>query len=105
MTSEELNSRVFSECLGSVFQLQVPGQDPIPLDLIDVSEKDNSPRLEQFSVIFRDPGRRYLPQAIYELDHEKLGRIELFLVPIGPDEEGMCFQACFNRFRKTAPAK
>jgi hypothetical protein len=39
-----------------------------------------------FAVVFRGPLRPVLPQGIYHVEHEQLGTLELFLVPIGPDE-------------------
>ena len=100
MDSRELNLQTFAACLHSVFQIQVPGHDPVPVELADAAERSDSPRLEQFSLIFHSAAGVYLPQAIYQMDHEKLGRISLFLVPLGPHEgRGMDFQAVFNRFR------
>ena len=37
-----------------------------------------------------------LPQGTYKVEHEKLGTLEIFLVPIGPDKEGLCYEAIFN---------
>lgn len=39
-----------------------------------------------FSLLFRGPITPVMPQAIYPLKHEKLGMLELFIVPIGPEE-------------------
>ena len=39
-----------------------------------------------FSVLFHGPERPVLPQAIYRLEHNQLGVLELFLVPLGPNE-------------------
>jgi hypothetical protein len=36
-----------------------------------------------------------LPQAIYDLEHDALGHLDLFLVPIGPSQGGMRYQASF----------
>ena len=46
--------------------------------------------------MFRGPGEPVLAQRIYPLDNQTLGRLEIFLVPIGPDDEGMRYQAVFN---------
>jgi hypothetical protein len=48
-----------------------------------------------FSLIFRSAGSRYLPQRTYSIEHAALGRLDLFLVPIGPDEGGIRYQAIF----------
>jgi hypothetical protein len=53
-------------------------------------------RREPFSLVFRGPQQPILPQRIYALEQETLGRIEIFLVPIGPDEVGQRYEAVFN---------
>jgi hypothetical protein len=37
-----------------------------------------------------------LPQRIYRLEHAALDPLEIFIVPIGPDAEGMRYQAVFT---------
>lgn len=99
--SEKLNSRIFAEHLRSTFLVLVPGTAaPVPLELFEVTEKDQSPKMEQFFLIFRGPIAPQFPQGIYTMEHEKLGKLDLFLVPVGPDEAGMCYQVVFNRFRQ-----
>lgn len=100
MTLDDLNSRIFAECLHTPFQIDIPGAEPLTVELVEVEEKNYSPQFEQFSIVFRGPRQAYLQQAMYPLEHAKLGRLELFLVPIGPDEQGMCYQAVFNRRRR-----
>jgi len=48
-----------------------------------------------FSLTFRGPGEFVLPQRIYHLEHEEMGALTIFLVPIGPDGEGMQYEAIF----------
>lgn len=53
--------------------------------------------LENYSLMFRSAVRdRYAPQATYRLDQARLGSLEVFLVPLGPDAEGMRYEAVFN---------
>jgi hypothetical protein len=51
---------------------------------------------EPFAIVLR-AGRRefYLPQCAYSVSHPAIGKMEIFLVPIGPDEVGMRFEAIF----------
>ena len=52
---------------------------------------------EPFSLIFRAAGVHFhLAQGIYLLEHGGHGELHVFLVPIGPDEAGMRFEAVFN---------
>ncbi len=77
-----------------------PGLGPLVLTLIKAepieTSQDLGERRTPFSVVFRGPGEPELTQRIYPLDNETLGRLEIFLVPIGPDDEGMRYQAVFN---------
>lgn len=50
-----------------------------------------------FSLVFRGPAQPALEQRIHRVDHPSLGPMEIFLVPLGPDESGeACYQAVFN---------
>ncbi len=51
---------------------------------------------EPFSLIFLGPMTTVLPQKTYLVEHEKMGAMEIFLVPIGPNGNGMQYQAVFN---------
>jgi hypothetical protein len=53
-------------------------------------------RREPFSLVFRGPLEPVLPQRIYRLEHGGLGTLEIFLVPVGSDKDGMCYEAVFN---------
>ena len=44
--------------------------------------------------------RNPIPAPAKPLEHEKLGRFELFLVPVREDPEGYYYEAVFNRFRE-----
>jgi Domain of unknown function (DUF6916) len=39
-----------------------------------------------FSVLFYGPLEPVMPQGIYRVEHKQLGTMELFIVPLGPDE-------------------
>jgi hypothetical protein len=52
--------------------------------------------LSCYSLVFRTARRDAFPQATYTLNHAALGRLDVFLVPIGPDEVGMRYEAIFN---------
>jgi hypothetical protein len=50
-----------------------------------------------FSIIFRtDQKNQYFEQGTYPIIHPEKGEIPVFLVPIGPDEFGMRYEAVFN---------
>ncbi len=51
---------------------------------------------EPFSLVLRGPKNPVLPQRMYPIDFGALGAFDIFIVPIGPDERGMRYEAIFN---------
>ncbi|MCL9999648.1 MAG: hypothetical protein NBV68_09710 [Erythrobacter sp.] len=49
-----------------------------------------------FTLLFVCPDRRALAQGTYAIDHERLGMLEIFLVPVGADTAGVQYEAIFN---------
>lgn len=49
----------------------------------------------QFSLVFRGPADLQLLQGLWLLEHDDLGELALFLVPLGPDAEGPRYEAAF----------
>lgn len=75
--------------------------EALECELIEVSDLGRvsdaqvpSDRRRSFSLIFSGPC--YLPQRIYVLEHETLGFMALFLVPVGLFEGKTHYQAVFN---------
>jgi len=76
--------------------------DPIELELVEATEPKITPRQEVFSLIFLGPKDLLLPQRMYQLAHDRLSSGTLFLVPMGQSEEGIRYEAAFNRLIKPA---
>ena len=71
------------------------------LELIEVAEIGAETNAgvagrNQFSLVFHEAGSTYVPQRIYAIKHPTLGWLDIFLVPIGPDQAGMRYQAVFT---------
>jgi hypothetical protein len=96
---DDLNCQSFRDLLNGVFEVRDASGTPVALKLIDVNEKRDSPRLEQFSLVFRGPREPALEQRIWRFEHPALGPHDLFAVPLGPDGEGALYEVVFNRFR------
>lgn len=72
---------------------------PAPVELSVESVEDlpaHRLRPAPFSLVLRGPRAPLLPQATYALVHPRLGRIEVFLVPLGQDAQGTRYEATFN---------
>jgi hypothetical protein len=51
---------------------------------------------EAFSLLFQGPLQPVLPQGIYRVGHVDLGDLDIFLVPVGPQSDGMGYEAVFT---------
>jgi hypothetical protein len=98
---DKLTVAEFAGQVGRAFRLSAP--DAPALDLVLVEARDLSLRSKApgkgrapFSLIFRGPKGPVLAQRIYPLENETLGRLEIFLVPIGSDADGVQYEAIFN---------
>jgi hypothetical protein len=99
---DDLNARIFREQLHSQFKVHQDNTPPIMLELTDVVESNQSPKMELFSLSFQGPFRPRLDQRTHCLEHEKLGEIEIFLTPVSADQQnGTMYEAVFHRFRKS----
>jgi hypothetical protein len=100
---EELLSKdVFDPHQGSAFQVRLNPAETVELVLVEVKQlvdhagHGEEIRRQPFSLFFRGAHRFVLPQYTYSMEHPALGALEIFLVPVGPDGQGMCYQAVFN---------
>lgn len=97
-----LTKSMFERNMNTKFRLTAPGLEQYPLDLVRLDDGFSNPRQEQFSVTFRGSGQWILPQQIYSMEHDDIGELDLFLVPIGRDESGVYYEAVFNRLLKAS---
>ena len=98
--SENLTKEAFSENLNTKFRIPLESSNAAELELIEVVGTLSSPRQEQFSVFFRGPLNYLLPQGTYQMEHEKMGELALFIVPIGREQDGFRYEAVFNYVRQ-----
>jgi hypothetical protein len=91
-----LTAEDFRPLLGTRFGIAGGSFETELIDVDDLGAAGSSGLRTPFSLIFRGPLELLLPQGIHRLEHEVLGVLELFLVPIGPDEAGMRYEAVFG---------
>ena len=92
---DTLTSKDFEPLLNGEFEVSCDGS-PVPLTLsaIDVMEERHSrpgARLS-FSLTFQGPLEPLLPQGVHTLRNEVLGALDLFLVPLGPADDGQRYE-------------
>ena len=99
---ESFTIHTLSGHVGGKFRIYPDGSDPLEVELISATGLGGSAgaeppvRRQPFSIVFRGPGDVLLPQRIYRMEHAEIGSFELFLVPIGPDEKGLRYEAVFT---------
>lgn len=100
---ETFTVQTFIPHLNSKFHVFLNVSQWVEMELIEANELSEAsrggtpeePGRMPFALLFRSPGEVYLPQRIYSMKHNEIGSFELFLVPIGPDGEGMRYEAIF----------
>ena len=97
--TEALTQKAFADQINTKFTLVVEGFDPIELKLSRVSDLTVSNGAEGFSIVFKGPGEFVLRQSTYRLEHDAMGTFAILLVPIGKDEQGVDYEAVFNRLK------
>jgi hypothetical protein len=97
MMDETPGRDAFAGCLNERFQVLEAQPEAIELELYEVSELKEFPGTRTFSIVFRGPAARFLPQHTYRLRHPRLGELDLFLVPVGRQGENIQYEAVFNR--------
>jgi uncharacterized protein DUF6916 len=89
----------FSKLLHSRFRLSA---DKRSHELELVEAKASGPKRAKgkgrspFSLLFKAPPGKHLPQQTYKIEHDKLGAMDLFIVPVRADKSGCYYEAIFN---------
>jgi hypothetical protein len=94
---ERLTAADFGRHQGDRFLIAPSAEPAFEVELIEVTESDAvGPAANQFSLVFRAAPIRRCHSASTAIEHGELGAIEIFLVPIGPDEVDQRYQAIFT---------
>ncbi len=87
----------YAPLVGSSFDIERPDGEHVAVELVDATSLPG--RGECFSLLFRGPADASLDQRTYRVEHRSLGGFPLFLVPLGPGDDGAHqFEAVVNRF-------
>jgi hypothetical protein len=93
----------FAKELGTSFLLKDPEGRSVNVELIEVSEVKERPSQLSYSMLFRVPEDHMVGQGLYDLEHDNLGPMQLFLVPIIPTADGNVLEAVINQLRVPPP--
>jgi len=99
---ENFTVDTFAPLVGHVFVVYVDTTNVLDLELLEavpLGGSDSTAAVQgrrPFSLTFRGPRMPVLVQRIYPMGHPTLGSFEVFLVPVGSDEQGMLYELVFN---------
>jgi hypothetical protein len=98
--SEQLSYENFEKLVNTKFEVK-DFDEKIELELFEIADRKITAQQEIFSLLFRGPNDKVLSQGIFNLGNEDFSDTEIFLVPIGQNEEGITYQAVFNLLVKS----
>jgi len=87
---------LFSEQVGTTFHMHYGQSQTADLELVSVRDLGSGPNRTQFSLIFLGPNTCPVAQHTYELAHDALGTLQIFLVPVAKSDKGLEYEAVFN---------
>jgi len=94
-----LSLQNFAGAANQAFDLEI-GATSLPLTLVEVvplpAQQIAGMVRQPFTLTFRSASQVVLPQKIYPLRNATMGAVQIFLVPIGRDRDGILYQAVFN---------
>ena len=98
---DKIKKADFDPHVNSKFELShLETEEKVKIELVETEDKSTD-QTECFSLIFKGPKDKAVPQNTYRLKHDKMGEMNLFTVPIlcGQDD-GIYYQIIFNRLKK-----
>ncbi len=89
----------FAKTANTSFELSL-GETSMMLTLVEIKpiKTQAFPGMmrQPFSLTFRSATQLVLPQRIYRLTNAATGPMDIFLVPVGRDAQGVSYQAVYN---------
>ena len=113
---DELSFSTFATQLKAHFRVYAAPARVVELELTEATPQKEYPQQssqpapdadnEKFSLFFRGPRNEPLEQNMFRFEHDKIGRFDLFIVPIlSRDTRYFYYEAVFNRPRKQTSVK
>ena len=93
----------FKRHLNTKFSVRLSEEQTLPLELEEVQPFPALTHargdMERFSLYFRGPADVPLTQRIYRVEHEAMGEMDIFLVPVALDAQGFRYEAVYSYFK------
>jgi hypothetical protein len=95
----QLTLPVFQAVVGTEFQFQLTEQQFVTLVLVEARARRSatgSASGESFALLFHGPAEPPLAQRMYSCTQAALGTFDIFIVPVGRDQNSFHYEAVFN---------
>lgn len=99
---DRLTADTFAPAVGDTFRLDAGEAGTLDLELLearlqdpDAPVQDDSGKRTPFSLLFKGPPEPILEQRMYSLEHDSIGPLEIFIVPVAHAEDGTSYEAVF----------
>lgn len=89
------STQSFQKALNSNFKIESDDEMSMLLSEVNVSSNSDANDFENISLIFLSSHE--LEQSTYAFHHETLGALQLFVVPVGKQQEHYQYEALINR--------
>ena len=94
---ENTTHKTFESLIGETLSLKTGDMNfQADIESVNLFEQNPGQERQSFSVILQAHDAHNHGQKVYQLSHPALGKLDLFLVPIGPGEKGMRYEIIFN---------
>jgi hypothetical protein len=98
---DTLTAEMFAGRIGERFRFRANADAAMDVELINATVLGSPSavdpgRRKPFSILFRGPLTPVWQQRIYRVEHDGMGSFELFIVPVGPKNGGMEYEAVFT---------
>jgi hypothetical protein len=93
---EDFTAATFAPHVGETFRVHVDDASSVDIELVRIREPEQTaPGRAPFTLLFRGPREPVLPQRIYRFERDGFEPFEIFIVPMGPNQSGMQYEAVF----------
>lgn len=93
--SKTISYQEYAEQVNTKFRLSETEQK-FEIELVEATAPVTAGRQKIYSLFFTSPKEYFLPQKTYELEHDALGDLTLFLVPVEETENNFVYESVFN---------
>jgi hypothetical protein len=86
----------FQPLIDQAFSVNADEQAPLVLIKVESKSRALESGRTPFALLFRAQSIEIMPQCTYRLEHDSLGSIDLFLVPVEQGDSHVLYEAVFN---------